>query len=282
MTAFGVQNAPQSKKSARETVVDATRAANTILREPGALGHMIASLLLCLILLITWLTAAELMEMLTVLLQKKMTSFTAMLAVDLVRWVLSGLLLLLGVMPFFFGRLRLAGLWMRGRMPELREMLYFFTSPERFGRAVMMGLVLILELLLPATLSVGLFLGCIELYYGVLLPALSLAPAMLLLVLGLLAAALITLLLVILTFAVALSTAFAVGNEELSPWRAVALAASRGFSSFGAVTLFVLLKLGQLLLSLCTVGILHVLWYGHHHIISYLSFAQTLDQGETL
>ena len=53
MAAFSVPNATQSKKSARETVADATRTANAVLRKPGALGHMIASLLLCMILLIT-------------------------------------------------------------------------------------------------------------------------------------------------------------------------------------------------------------------------------------
>ena len=143
-----------------------------------------------------------------------------------------------------------------------------------------MGFALLLEVMIPIGIGWGLFSVTFGLYTGLLLVYLEPWAALLLLLLGLLVSAAISLLIAPLGIFYMLSTAFAVGNENVSVLRSVWLALGYAAKNLGTVILFTLRALLHLLLSLCTVGVLHLLWYGHHYIISYLCLAMALDQGE--
>ena len=132
-----------------------------------------------------------------------------------------------------------------------------------------------------ATVGLGLAVGSFALYEYVFWEVFfNEWVAQLCLVLCLLLSLLPTLITALLTGMLALSTAFAVGNEQLPLTRCVALSWRRSIRHIGTLLLFALRTVWHLLLSLCTVGVLHLLWYGHHNIISYLCLAMALDQGD--
>jgi len=263
------------------TVGKVMRKTSRLLTRSGILATMIASLLFCVLMAVAWLAVMQLLALLRTEIQLRLSSFGAILLLDGIYWLLGGVLFLLFVAPFFWGRLHLAGRVCLGESPLLREMLHYYTSWRRLGRSVLISLVLALELLIPLTLVLGAF-GLSFFLYSAVFWELFLYEwvARLLLILCLVFSALFSLLVFMIASVFALSTAFAVGNEELPLSRAVALAFRRGIGRFGSVCLFTLRSLWHLLLSLCTVGVLHLLWYGHHYIISYLCLAMALDQGE--
>lgn len=281
MTAFTEPVAPPAKKRAVQTVGDAMRIATSVLKRPGNLPLLIASLLFLSILLITWVTVMQLIAIpMELLAQAAGNAQWATILLDSLHHLLSIALLLVGVMPVALGRVRLAGRMCLGEMPAPSELFYYYTSPNRFVRGITMGFALLLEVMIPIGIVWGLFSVTFGLYTGLLLVYLEPWAALLLLLLGLLVSAAISLLIAPLGIFYMLSTAFAVGNENVSVLRSVWLAIRYTVKNLGTVILFTLRALLHLLLSLCTVGVLHLLWYGHHYIISYLCLTMALDQGE--
>ncbi|MBE6690439.1 MAG: hypothetical protein E7590_04065 [Ruminococcaceae bacterium] len=271
----------RQKPRAADTVSGVMKNATQLLQRPGNLGTMITSLLFCLLLAVGWLAAMQLLAIPVTMLQRSVTSFGAYLLLEVLYWLLSGVLLTVSVLPALLGRIRLAGMLAMGAYPDLGELLYYYTSWRRLGRAVITALIAFLELMIPVTVGLGLAVGSFALYEYVFWEVFfNEWVAQLCLVLCLLLSLLPTLITALLTGMLALSTAFAVGNEQLPLTRCVALSWRRSIRRIGTLLLFALRTVWHLLLSLCTIGVLHLLWYGHHNIISYLCLAMALDQGD--
>ena len=281
MTAFTEPVAPPVKKSAVKTVKNAMHTATSVLKRPGNLPLMIASLLFLAVMLVTWMTVMQLLAIpINSWEQAANYAWWATVPLESLYWLLAALSLWVFVMPFALGRVRLAGRMCLGEMPALREIFYYYSSLRRFGRGLAVGFLLLLEALIPIGVAAGAFAAVIGLYNGFLVTALDPLYAILILLAGLLLAAGITLVVAPVCIFYMLSTAIAVGNEEISVLRALGLALKYAFKNLGTVCLFSLISLLHLILSLCTVGVLHLLWYGHHYIISYLCLAMALDQGD--
>ena len=160
-----------------------------------------------------------------------------------------------------------------------REVLYYYTSPRRMGRAILMGLFVAFEVMLPLVLALGAFVGALALYNEVLVFYLPDALAVLALICGFLLAIAITVLLLFLSGLYLLSTAIAVGNESMPVWKSFTEAFRFGKKNLLATFLFSIRSLWHLVLSLCTFGVLFVFWYAHHYNLSYLRLSMALTKG---
>ena len=212
----------------RQQPADAVRAsmreASDVLKRRGNLALLTTTLLFCLLVTFTWFTVMQLVGLLFdyILLSVEAEQISPLL--EGLWMLLSALLFLVGVMPAWLGRLRMTGLLLSGDHPMAREVLYYYTSPRRMGRAILMGLFIAFEVMLPAVLSLGAFVGALALYNEVLVFYLPDALAVLALICGFLLAIAITVLLLFLSGLYLLSTAIAVGNESMPVWKSSVLA----------------------------------------------------------
>ena len=265
----------------RQRPTDAVRAsmreASDILKRRGNLALLVTTFLFCLLVTFTWFTVIQLVGLLFDYLPIKTEQ-----ALDLLEWLwmqLSALLFLVFVMPAWLGRLRLSGLLLSGEQPMAREVLYYYTSLRRMGRAILMGIFVAFEVMLPLVLALGAFTGVIALYNKVLVLYLPDALAVVSLIFCFLFAIAITVLLLFLSGLYLLSTAIAVGNESLPVWKTFTAALRFGKKNLVAVFLFSLRSLWHLALSLRTLGVLFVFWYAHHYNLSYLRLSMALTKG---
>ena len=266
----------------RQRPTDAVRAsmreASDILKRRGNLALLVTTFLFCLLVTFTWFTVVELIGLLFDFILLSRGARLAVLFDGL--WLrLSALLFLVGVMPAWLGRLRLSGLLLSGEHPMAREVLYYYTSPRRWGRATLTGLFIAFEVMLPVVLALGAFTGVIALYNEVFVFYLPSAVAVLLLILGFLLSIAFTVLLLLLAGFYLLSIAIAVGNEEMPVWSAFTAALRFGKENLATVFLFSLRSLWHFALSICTFGVLFVFWYAHHYILSYLRLSMALTKG---
>lgn len=270
----------------RQQPTDAVRAsmreASDILKRRGNLALLVTTFLFCLLVTFTWVTVMELVGLLFDFILLSLEAEKVAALFEGLWLLLSALLFLVGVMPVWLGRLRLSGLLLSGEHPMAREVLYYYTSPRRLGRATLTGLFIAFEVMLPAVLSLGAFAGALALYNEVLVFYLPGALAVLLLILGFLLSIAFTVLLLFLTGFYLLSTAIAVGNEEMPVWSTFTAAFRFGKGNLTTVFLFSLRSLWHFALSICTFGVLLVFWYAHHYILSYLRLSMTLTKGEDL
>ena len=79
-----------------------------------------------------------------------------------------------------------------------------------------------------------------------------------------------------LTGAFQMTAAIAVGNEEFSVFGALRLALRRGGRKMPTLFKFSMRAVWHLLLSLVTFGVLFVLWYAHHYMLSYMRLSMAL------
>ena len=262
-----------------DTVRTSMREASDILKRRGNLALLTTTLLFCLLVTFTWFTVMQLVGLLFdfILLSAEAEQVAPLL--EGLWMLLSALLFLAFVMPAWLGRLRLSGRLLSGDHPMAREVLYYYTSPRRMGRAILMGLFIAFEVMLPAVLSLGAFVGALALYNEVFVFYLPDALAVILLIFGFLMAIAITALLLFLSGLYLLSTASAVGNESMPVWNTLTAALRFGKKNLIAIFLFSLRSLWHLVLSLCSFGVLFVFWYAHHYNLSYLRLSMALTKG---
>ena len=262
-----------------DTVRASMREASDILKRRGNLALLTTTLLFCLLVTFTWFTVMQLVGLLFdfILLSAEAEQVAPLL--EGLWMLLSALLFLAFVMPAWLGRLRLSGRLLSGDHPMAREVLYYYTSPRRMGRAILMGLFIAFEVMLPAVLSLGAFVGALALYNEVFVFYLPDALAVILLIFGFLMAIAITALLLFLSGLYLLSTAIAVGNESMPVWNTFTAALRFGKKNLIAIFLFSLRSLWHLVLSLCSFGVLFVFWYAHHYNLSYLRLSMALTKG---
>ena len=256
--------------------------ASDILKKPGHLTLSIQSLLFCLLTFFVWITVTQLLTIPFEYALEQTESIAAMMALEGIYYFVIGTLLFLMVFPAFLGRLRLAGRMCTGDVPMVREVLYYFSSAARYRRALVLSLVLTVQVLLPVLLCSLAFLGAFELYFQVFFFEFSPLVSALLLIAALLVVLALSVGVLFLTGLFQMTAAIAVGNEELSVFGALRLALRKGSKRLGTLFRFSMRSLWHLLLSLVTFGVLFVLWYAHHYIISYLRLCMALcPKGET-
>ena len=264
------------RQSPADTVRTSMREASDLLKRRGNLALLATTLLFCLLVTFTWFTVIQLVGLLL-----DYIPVEAKQAFNVFEWLwmqLSALLFLVFVMPAWLGRLRVAGLLLSGEQPMAREVLYYYTSLRRMGRAILMGIFAVFEVMLPLVVALGTFTGVIALYNEVLL-YLPDALSILALIVGFLIAVAITVLLLFLSGLYLFSTAIAVGNETMSVWDAFTAALRVGKKNLLSIFFFSLRSLWHLALSLCTLGVLFVFWYAHHYNLSYLRLSMALTKG---
>ena len=270
---------PDTERS-RVTVSRAMTEASGILKKRGNLALLVTTFLFCLLVTFAWYTVIQLLSILFAIFTLGGVSTTVSLLLNVLYYVLSALLFFIGVMPAWLGRLRLAGRMCLGDTPMAREVLYYYTSFRRAVRAILTGLLLAFQVLLPAVLILGAFVGVFALYDHVLWAYLDDGPAILLTVIGCILSAAVAVAILMLTGFYQLTTAIAVGDESRPVWSAFADAFRYGRRNPGAIFLFSLKSLWHLILSLCTFGVLFLFWYAHHYILSYLRLSMALCKGD--
>ncbi len=271
--------APPMRRRAERS---AMQEASDILKQPGHLTLSIYTLLFCLLALFAWITATQLLVIPFDYLLSGMESVYAMLVLEGAYYLVIGAMFFLLVLPVWLGRMHVAGRMCTGDAPMVREVLYYFTSGARYRRALLISLVMVAMVLLPVLICAAAFLGAFELYFQIFFFELPTLPAVGLLILMLLLALAFSVGVLFLTGFYQMTVAIALGNEELSVFAALALAVKRGKGRLLTLFLFTLRSLWHLFLSLVTFGVLFVLWYAHHYIISYLRLSMALcPKGET-
>ena len=254
----------------------ANRQAIALLRRQGNIPFMIVTLLFALVVTFSWLTLFGLVETAVAFFQGDEIAyhvfFVTELLIGLFRWLIFFAL----VVPAWLGRWRVAGLVALGKRPPLFEAFHYFTSWQRYFRAVQIGLQFVFCTLLPMAIGVGAFVLSFLLYRDVFDIEFDAPFAVLLLVLCLLFSLLLTALMLVITCGWATVTAVAIGNESLSWHEVWHIACGCGRQRFGAILGFRLRVILLLLLSVLTLGIAFVAYYAHHTILSYMRLSMAL------
>lgn len=178
-------------------------------------------------------------------------------------------------MPVAFGRMRLSGLLLKGERVHAGELLHYY-RPQLLCRSFLLSLIHLTALFLPLAVAViGVVLSRM-LYVTVLLPAMNIGAATLIF-LGL--AALSPLLGAVLFLVSGLfyfTAGFAVGNEQMPLGSAVRASVRTGTRNMRAIAVFRTQNVVYIFLSLLTVGVLYVLYFGHRIQLTYLDLCETL------
>ena len=267
---------PAQRPSAARPARTAMNEAAAELKRSGNLATLISSFLFCLVVTFAWVTV---MQLLAVLMERAAFTVTSQPLLTALEWgygLLLAVLFALCAAPVWLGRLRLAGRVAMGEQPLVKEVLYYFTSVRRFGRAVLTALIVALQVMLPLTVLVGGAVGVFYLYNEVLLFTVSDGIAILLMLFGVLLLILLAPVLLLLSGFWLSFAAIAVGNEELSVLKALGLALRTGKRNLIPQFLFTLRALRHLFLSAVTIGVLYLFWYSHHYLVSYVRLSVAL------
>lgn len=268
---FYIPPRPRAGDPVRRAMADASGD----LKRRGILATLVSSLLFGLILTFAWVTVFQLLAVLVE--YAAMTASPALItALEIGVYVISAILLVALVAPVWLGRLRLAGLVCTGGMPQIKEVLYYYTSFRRLGRAALITLVLLLQILLPVSLVAGGSVFLLWLYNEVLFFAVSDGLAVVLLLFGFFVLLVLFVGTILLSGVWTLFAALAVGNESIPVFRALALALRVGGKRLGTLVLFSLRSLWHLFLCAVSFGILYLYWYSHHYLLSYLRLSMAL------
>lgn len=259
----------------------AMHAASESVQRHGVLFSMIVSLLVLLIVGFAWYVLFGTVSMVVGLFLPTPT-VTQIFWSEFCLVAGFGIAFLLLVMPFFMGRLRMAGLCAAGERPDPREMLYYFTSRRRYTRALSMSIELLLGIALPCGISYGAVCALAAFWNRFLRIELDEDVAFLILLSLIPVALFLCLITFFLCGSYLPATAVAIGNEEIGTLHAFGIALSHGWRAKWQIAAFVMRVLWHLLLSLASVGVLYVFYYSHHTAIAYMHLSMMLcPKGDT-
>lgn len=178
-------------------------------------------------------------------------------------------------MPAAFGRMRLSGLLLKGERVHAGELLHYY-RPQLLCRSFLLSLIHLAALFLPLAVAVfGVVLSRM-LFVAVLLPTMNIGTATLIF-LGLAALSLVLGVVLFLISGLFYFTAgFAVGNEQMPLLAAVRASVRTGTRNMRAIAVFRTQNVVYIFLSLLTVGVLYVLYFGHRIQLTYLDLCETL------
>ena len=260
---------------AGDTVRRAMTEASKDLKKRGSLATMVSALLFCLIVTFAWFTAFLLLA-LVVGHAATGASPTLLMGLEVGIFAVGVVLFITLVAPVWLGRLRLSGLICTGRMPQVKEVLYYYTTLRRLGRAVLIALVIVLQILLPVSLIAGGSVFLLWLYNEVLIFVMADGLAIMLLIFAFLVLLVLFVGTILLSGVWTIFAAVAVGNDKMPVFCALGLAWRVGRGHMGALALFALQSLWHLLLSAVSFGVLYLYWYSHHYLMSYLRLSMAL------
>ena len=187
------------------------------------------------------------------------------------------LFFLLTVMPLFLGFLRLARLMTKGETPFARELLYYMATPRRYWCAVLRGTLSALAVGVPLALAGGVLLAASLFANEIAVSTLAadVATHQQTLVYAL-AMVVCVLLLLLEGFALPVF-AFAAKEEKTNPFAALLHGWRYGARHFGANLRFLWSMLWRAALSLCTLGILWLVWHGPLLTVAYVGYVDGME-----
>ena len=266
------QTATTANKSSRTVYVRASFSkARATLQERGNLFTLILSSLLLLVVAFAVYFAADLVgfifEVLTPLPEGACSAaFYAILTLGA----------LLAVLPMALGWLRLAVRMGKGETPLAREMLYYMQTPRVYRRSVLLGLLSAVAVGLPVALVGGIYFAASLLANEILVSTLAADVATGRLVLLYVGASVIALPALALEGFALPVLAEAVKDENLIPFAALFSGWRKGARHFGANWRFIWSAVGRAALSLCTLGVLWLLYFGPVCATAYAVFEDEL------
>lgn len=259
---------PSGTEGSRETVRRSAKKAANCFGSSKTPAPLVTGLLLLLLLAVgAWL----LYELAAVL----FSAAGAPLACYTVSLVLAVLLFLWFGMPVAFGRMRLSGLLLKGEQVSAGGLLHYY-CPQLLCRSFLLSLIHLATLLAPFAFAVGGIVLSRLFYLSVLLSSLGFGVATLiflgLVVLSLVLGAVIFLISGLFYF----TAGYAVGNEQLPLRAAVRASVRTGARNMRTIAVFRTQNIVYIFLSLLTVGVLYVLYFGHRIQLTYLDLCETL------
>lgn len=273
-----VSTGEDAPEAVAEKPIDAVRRsmreAREILPRSGTYAPLLASLLFCLLVTFAWVVVVQLLSIAQTALYLYAQDVWSLILLEIGYYLLATLAFLMGVLPAWLARLRMAGRALAEKEIYPQDVLYFYTSRRRFARAIVTGLFVAFELAVPAFIFFLALLGGFALCdYGF---NFLYAGEWWAIALNYLLGALVILLLLFLSGVWHAFAAIAVGNEELPLWRAFVISVANGARNLCKTFRFTLLSLWHLFLSLLTVGVAYLFWYSHHFLLSYLEFSKAV------
>ena len=257
-------------------VKTAEQQAKALLEKPHTLPTLLFALLFCLLASVIPYGMQRLFYYAAYLLLK---SDLWLVITEIFLTVFGVLAFWLFAMPLWLSKLRMAGLLVSGTVPAAAEIFYGFSSRSRYFRALRVGAMALLLLLLPLFAVAAIIAGAynafqlVFLSYGIGYALLAVPPLVL-------AVVWLSLLVLFLSGLFRLFLAVAVGNEELSVREALVVALRYGRKNLKVFFLFAFKNFLWLLLSLATIGVLYVLWFSHYYTLSYLRLSIILTSKE--
>ena len=266
------QTATTANKSSRTVYVRASfLKARATLQERGNLFTLILSSLLLLVIAFAAYFAADFLAF-------ALDTWTA-LSDDLCGLAFYLLLLLLAlcvVLPVALGWLRLALQMTQGETPLPREVTYYMASPCRYGRALLLSLLFLLVIGLPVALASLTFYAASFLSNEIQVGLLAAPIATLQTVIIYLLAALPALVFLCLEGFALPVIACGIKMEKRNPFATVLMGLRLGARYFGRNLRFLVALLLRVALSLCTLGILWIVYAGPACAAAYLCYAEEL------
>ena len=195
-----------------------------------------------------------------------------------VSFSLAALITLLVVMPMIVGRVRLSLLMLKGETPLVKDTLYYFTSPRRYARAFLVGLLYTICLAISIGVVVAATVG-VSLFYDEVLNEFFVPVAA-----NLLAAAAYQLVVIVaammwLVAGLWLScTLIAARDESISVFRAFGRGIRLGVKRFGCFFSYLWQMLLRFLVSLPTIGVLWLLYFGNLALTSFAALVTDLEK----
>lgn len=191
---------------------------------------------------------------------------------------LAALVLLFVVLPMIVGRVRLALLMVKGETPLVKETFYYFTSPRRYGRALLVGLLFAACLAVSAALVAGAVYGVYVLYEEILVVFLVPLAANLMVALGYHLVAAVALAIFFVSGIWLPCTLIATSEEGICVLRAFGRGFALGGKRFGCFLRYLWQVLLRFLISLPTIGVLWLLYFENYALIGYAGLVCDLEQ----
>ena len=191
---------------------------------------------------------------------------------------LASLVALLVVMPMIVGRVRLSHLMLKGETPLVKDTMYYFTTPRRYARAFLTGLLYALCLAICVGIVVAASKGTSLLYEEVLNEFFVPVAANLLVAVAYHLVVIIAALLWLVSGLWLSCTFLAVRDESLSVFCAFGKGIRLGAKRFGCFFLYLWQMLLRFLVSLPTIGVLWLLYFGNLALTSFAALVTDLEK----
>ncbi len=184
------------------------------------------------------------------------------------------------VSPLVLGYLRLAFFMAESESPPARELLYYMSTPKRYFKAVLQGLVCAFAVAVPVLLAGASLLAARLVSTEILASAMAAdVAAQRVVTVYMLASLLAVLSLLLEAFALPV-VGTVMNSEKRNPFAALLRGWRQGARHWGKNVAFLLQVLWRALLGLCTLGVLWLLWHGPLVSVAYAAYCEEILKEE--